>query len=154
LIYLVLPLCALAGEAAGVAGLHGEWKGSGTDRNSAKDQPTPVTCHASNQAAGEKVQIKMTCQSASGREEINANLVVNQAQLTGSLTRNSSDMPFAVSGSLSGRMVGNTATFDVRALFKTRARITLAMLGRAGYHLRVADPEAGATLMNVTFRNH
>jgi hypothetical protein len=140
-----------AAQSSVISSLHGEWLGNGTDRNSADEQATPVTCRASNQAAGGNIRIKLSCDGTAGREEIDATLRVNQGAVNGSVTRSSSDLPFAVSGSVSGRTTGRTTTFDVRALFKTRARITLAVLGQH-FSLSVIDPQAGTTLMKVLFR--
>jgi hypothetical protein len=152
---LLVGMCApdaARADGEAIAGLAGEWSGKGTDRNSAKDVATPVTCRASNNADGENFHIKMTCDGPSGREDITARLKVAAAVVSGSMTRSSSDLPFAISGSVSGRTNSSGATFDVRAFFKTRARITVALLGRSLYRLLVTDPEAGATLMLVTFR--
>jgi hypothetical protein len=150
--FCVWGMGSAAAESETISALHGEWRGNGTDRNSAAETATPVSCQASNSANGDTLKIKMTCNGASGREDITANLTVDQANLKGSLTRSSSDLPFAVSGSVSGHTSGNTATFDVKAFFKTRARITVALVSRTLYRLMVTDPDLGATLMHVTFR--
>lgn len=139
-------------EPETIAGLAGKWEGNGTDRNSAAEEAQPVACRATNDASGDILHIQMSCDGPAGREDITARLKVDRAVVSGSMTRTSSDLPFAVSGSVSGRTNGAAATFDVRAFFKTRARITVALLSRSLYRLVVTDPEAGTTLMKVTFR--
>jgi hypothetical protein len=146
------PLNAADTAPQTIAALAGEWSGDGTDRNSAAEQATPVSCRASNNTNGDTIHIKMSCDGAAGREDITARLKVDRAVVSGSMTRKSPDLPFTVSGSVSGRTNGTAATFDVRAFFKTRARITVALLSRSLYRLLVTDPEAGTTLMKVTFR--
>jgi hypothetical protein len=141
-----------AHSAAGLADLGGQWRGTGTDRDSGSEQPQPVQCQATNRAQGDQVQIVTVCDGPNGREEISANLKIDGDRLTGKMTRRSPDLPFAVSGSVSGSNAGNRTTFDVRALFKTRARVVVAVQSAQSYRLTVTDPEDGATLMNVQFR--
>jgi hypothetical protein len=162
---VVLRACGLAGalmvgagaaqaegEPETLAAVAGEWRGNGTDRNSAREAPQPVTCRASNTAAEKTIRIKMSCEGPSGREDVTANLTVERSAVSGSMTRKTPDLPFAVSGSISGTTKGSATTFDVNAFFKTRARITVALLSRSLYRLLVTDPDGGATLMHVTFR--
>jgi hypothetical protein len=149
---LALPTPSARAEPLAIAGVAGEWRGHGTDRNSGNDQAKPVSCRASNEAGENTLRIKMSCEGASGREDVTADLTVNEPVVSGSMTRRSSDLPFAVSGSVKGITNGNQATFDVTAFFKTRARITVALVSRSIYRLLVREPDGGATLMHVTFR--
>ena len=149
---LVFAIPEAARAQATQLDLHGEWQGSGTDRNDADERPTAVKCRASNQVSGGNLRLSMSCDGTAGREDISATLQVTDAVVKGTLRRSSPDLPFAVSGSVSGRTAGANTTFDVRALFKTRARVMVALLNASSYQLRVIDPEAGVTLMNVIFR--
>jgi hypothetical protein len=133
-------------------GFAGEWRGVGTDRKSGDQQPVAVRCRASNSASGAQVQIKTTCEGATGRQDITASLVFQGQKLVGTLSRRTSDMPMTVSGTVAGQQSGNTTRFDVHAFFKTRARVALASSSPSSYTLRVTDPDDGATLMHVTFR--
>jgi hypothetical protein len=134
--------------------LDGEWKGSGTDRDTPLESLQQTSCQSKNRADLRRMSSEIVCSGqAKLHKVIQLTVTVEGNQIVGDLVQTSTTaggMATVRKGSVSGRRTGDAAVLQVRFPGLTpNATVNLILNNPSSYSIQAAS--LGAILMDVTF---
>jgi len=150
----IAPLTA--GAETKLTDFNGEWRGSGSDRNSPLESLQPTSCQNTIRADLRRMNGEMTCDGQAGlRKVIHLAITVDGDRFAGTVTqrtttRGGNAPPSVLNGTVSGRKTETTATFQVRwSGLLPSTTVALKLLNPSSYSMHVTS--LGITMMDVTF---
>jgi hypothetical protein len=133
--------------------LNGEWKGSGTDRDTPLESLQQTSCQSKNRADLHQLSSEIVCSGQAGLHKvIQLTVTVEGNQIVGDLVQTSTTAGMATvrKGSVAGRRIGDAADLQVRFPGLTpNATVSLILINPSSYSIQAAS--LGAVLMDVTF---
>ena len=156
---VLLATCAspfTAGAQSELTELNGEWRGSGTDRNSPFESQQQTNCKSTIRADPVRMISDAVCTGERGLHKVtHVAITLDGDQITGSIDETSSiagsnESPRILKGSVSGIRAGDTANLEIRfSGLMPKATVIFKLISSSSYSTQAST--LGVPITQVTY---